>query len=65
MTTCMQNQIANLDNVVSAPVAARQDTLAERLHSIRETASLLFNRIIDNIEYGQERLKDRDLSKQF
>ena len=26
--------------------------------SVRETVSLLYNRIMDNIEYGRERLKD-------
>ena len=43
---------------MSAPVAARKDALAERLQSVRETASLLHNKMIDNIEYERERLED-------
>ena len=34
------------------------NTLAERLQSVRETASLLYNRMMENIGYGPERLKD-------
>ena len=30
----------------------------ERLQSVRETVSLLYNRIINNIECGREKLKD-------
>ena len=42
-----------------APVAATGYTLAERLQSVREAASLLYNRIGENMGYGQqERLKD-------
>ena len=40
------------------PVAATQDALAERLLSVGETASLLYNRMMENMGYGQERLKD-------
>ena len=58
MTSCMRNQIANLYNAVSAPVAVTRDALAEILQSVRETASLLYNRTIDNIKFGRERLKD-------
>ena len=58
MTSWMRNQLEKLYNAVSAPVAATRDPLAKRLQSIRETASLLYNRMIDNIEYGLERLKD-------
>ena len=39
-------------------MTATRDALAERLHGVRETASLLYNRMIENMEYGQERLKD-------
>ena len=39
-------------------MAARRDALAERLQSVRETASLLYNRMMKNMGYGQERLKD-------
>ena len=39
-------------------MAATRDALAERLHSVRETASLLYNRMMENMKYGRERLKD-------
>ena len=42
----------------SAPVIATQEALAGRMQSVRETASLLHNRMIDNIRYGEERLND-------
>ena len=58
MNSCMRNTISKLCNAVSAPVAATRDALAERLQSVRETVSLLYNRMMDNIEYGRERLKD-------
>ena len=58
MSTFLRNTISRLYNDVSAPVAATRDALAERLQSVRETASLLYNRMMDNIEYGWERLKD-------
>ena len=54
----MRNQIANLYLAVSAPVTATRDALAENVQSVRETASLLYNTMIDNMEYGEERLKD-------
>ena len=54
----MRNQIANLYNAVSRSVAATRDALAEKLQSVRETASLLNNRTMDNIKYGRERLED-------
>ena len=53
-----RNTITNLYNAVSAPVAATRDALAERLQSVRDTASLLYNRMMNNIGYGQETLKD-------
>ena len=37
---------------------ATRDALAERLRSIRETASLLYSRMMNNIEYGLQRLKN-------
>ena len=41
------------------PVTATRDALAERLQSVRETTSLLYNRMMENMGYGQqERLKD-------
>ena len=42
-------------NAVSAPVTA---TPAERLQSVRDAASLLYNRMMENMGYGQGRLKD-------
>ena len=53
-----RNTITNLYNAVSAPVAATCDALTERLQSVRDTASLLHKRMMNNIGYGQETLKD-------
>ena len=39
-------------------MAATRDRLAERLQGIRDTTSLLYNRMKENMGYGQERLKD-------
>ena len=58
MTSWMRNQLTKLYNAVSAPVAATRDALAERLQRVRETASLLYNRMVENMGYGLERLKD-------
>ena len=58
MNTFLRNTISKLYNAVSAPVAATRDALTERLQSVRETASLLYNRMVENIGYGQETLKD-------
>ena len=59
MTSWMKNQLTKLYNVLSAPVAATRDALPERMQSVRETTSLLHNRIMENMGYGQqERLKD-------
>ena len=54
----MRNTISKLYNAVSAPVAATRDALAERLQSVCETASLLYNRMVEDTGYGQEKLKD-------
>ena len=51
----MKNQLTKLYNAVLAPVTA---TFAERLQSLRDTASLLCNRMMENMGYGLERLKD-------
>ena len=53
----MKNPLTNICNAVSAFVAATRDALVERLQSIRETASLLYNRMVENMGYEQERLK--------
>ena len=58
MTSWVENQSTKLYNAVSAPVAVTRDALAERLQSVRETASLMYNRMVENMGYGQERLKD-------
>ena len=39
-------------------MAATEDALAERLRSVRKTASLLYSRMMNNMGYGQERFKD-------
>ena len=54
----MRNAVSKLCNAVSAPVAETQDAFAERLQSVRETASLLYNRRKENMGYGHENLKD-------
>ena len=58
MSTFLTNTISKLYNAVSAPVTATRDAFAERLQSVRETASLLYNRMMENMKYGRERLKD-------
>ena len=57
MSSWMRNQIAHLYNAVLAPVAATPYAPAEKFQRVRKTVSLLYNRIIDKIEYGQETLK--------
>ena len=54
----MKNQLTKFYNAVSAPVTATRYALAERLQSVLETTSLLYNRMAENMEYGQETLKD-------
>ena len=58
MNIFLRNKISKLYNIVSALVAVIRDALAERLQSVRETASLLFNRMVEDMGYGRERLKD-------
>ena len=59
MNTFLRNTVSKLYNAVSAPVAATRDAIAERLQSVRDTTSLLYNRMMENMGYGQqERLKD-------
>ena len=45
----MKNQISKLYSAASAPVVATRDALSERLQSIRDTASLLYNRTMHHI----------------
>lgn len=58
MTNWIRNQISDLYNAVSASVPARRDTLSERLQNVRETSSLLYNIVMDNVEHRRERLKE-------
>ena len=58
MNSFLRNTISRLYNAVSASVAATRDALAERLQSVRDTASLLYDRMMENMGYRQERLKD-------
>ena len=57
MYNWMKNQISKLYSAILAPVAATRDALSERLQNVRDTASLLYNRTMNNIGYGQETLK--------
>ena len=58
MNTFLRNTISILYNTVLAPVTATRDALAERLQGMRDTASLLYNKMMENMGYGQERVKD-------
>ena len=51
MTNWMRNQLTRLYSAVSAPVAIAY-------MSVRDAVSLLYNRMVEKIGYGQERLKD-------
>ena len=55
MTSWIKNHLTKLCNAVSAPMAA---TPTERLKRVCDTASLLYNRMVDNMGYGRETLKD-------
>ena len=58
MSTFLRNTTSKLYNAVSVPVVETRDALAERLQSIGKSASLLYNRMMENMGYGRERLKD-------
>ena len=59
MNTFLRNTILKLCNAVAVHVAATRDALAERLQSIRDTLSLMYNRMMENMRYGQqERLEN-------
>ena len=58
MGTFLRNTISKLCHPVSAPVTATRDALAKRLESIHETACSLYNKMMENMEYGRQRLKD-------
>ena len=44
----LRNTISKLYEVVSTPVAATRDALAERLQSVRDTVTLLYKRTKEN-----------------
>ena len=46
MNSFLRNTVSKLYNAVSPSVAATRGTLVERLQSVRETVSLLYNRMI-------------------
>ena len=58
MTSWMGNHLAKVYNAVSGPVAATRDAITERLQSVCETASILYNKMMENMEYGRQILKD-------
>ena len=58
MNTFLRNTISKLYKAVSAPVTATRDALEKSRESILETASLLYNRVMENMEYGRQRLKE-------
>ena len=58
MISFLKNTISKLYNTVSAPVEATRDALTQRLQGIRDTASLLYNKMVENMGYGQEKLKN-------
>ena len=59
MNIFFRNTISKLYNAVLATVTLTRDALAERLQSERDTASLLYNKMMENMGYGQqERLKN-------
>ena len=55
--SCFRNKITDLYNAVSAPVAASRDALSQRLQSVRDTVTLLYERAKTKLGYGQP-LKD-------
>ena len=58
MNSFLRNTIPKLYNAVPAPVAATRDALSAILQNVSETVSLLCNRMMENMGYGRERLKD-------
>ena len=48
----------NLLEISKKPVYNKHDALTERLQSVHETTSLLYDRMMENVEYGRQRLKD-------
>ena len=58
MKSWFRDTLSNLYNAARAPVAATRNVLAERLQSVRDTVTLLYNRTKEKLGYGGETLKD-------
>ena len=54
----MTNQLTKLYNALSEHVTGTRDAFGGRVQRVRETSSALYNRMMQNMGYGQERLKD-------
>ena len=50
MNSFQRNTISKLCGAVSAPVAPTRDVLSERLQNVSKTASLLCNRMMENMD---------------
>ena len=57
MNNWLRNTITSLYNTVTAPIAATRDALAERLQTVRDTASLLYSKTKEKLGYGGDTLK--------
>ena len=57
MKNSFRNAMSNLYNAVSVLLVASRDALTERLQSVRDTVTLLYNRTKEKIRYGGETLK--------
>ena len=64
MNTFLGNTISKLYNAVSAPVTGIRDALAERLQIVCDTASLLYNRMMENMGYGQQQRQKHIVEKE-
>ena len=53
-----RNAISRLHDAVSTPVVTTRDALAERLQSVRDTVTSLYNRTKEKLRYGEEMLKE-------
>ena len=51
-------QFQSYTTLYQHPWQPTRDGFIERLQSVRETVSLLYNTTMQNMEYGRERLKD-------
>ena len=54
----MSSWIRNTTSKLYNAVAATRHALSDRLQSVRETSSLLYDRMMENMEYGRPMLKD-------